>query len=277
MLDARLSREAWLLRDAWFLLDARLLLERIQHSLQLFIAERRHAGRALLWCQGRDARQGGLSGLVGSGRRSVRLASPKKRGTRRDREHQREFIHSEQIEPRPMWRVLQLRFRLLTVATREQAGAKVVTMASDPANPELSVVLVEDDARLARLTAQYLESHGVSVTIVARGDQAVAEVMRGRPDVVLLDVMLPGASGNEVCRELRKRLDVPIIMLTARTEEGGPGARTGGRRRRLRAQAVLVPRAPGANPCQRATRSGPGGTPCVSASSSASWWSMRPA
>src|SRR6478735_2293918 len=89
-------------------------------------------------------------------------------------------------------------------------------MASDP---ELNVVFVEDDARLARLTAQYLQSHNVSVTIVSRGDLAVAEVLRLRPDVVLLDVMLPGASGNEVCRELRKRLDVPIIMLTARTEE----------------------------------------------------------
>jgi DNA-binding response OmpR family regulator len=92
-------------------------------------------------------------------------------------------------------------------------------MSSDPTTTELSVVLVEDDARLARLTAQYLESHGIVVTIVTRGDRAVAEIMRLRPDVVLLDVMLPGASGNEVCRELRQRLDVPIIMLTARTEE----------------------------------------------------------
>jgi DNA-binding response OmpR family regulator len=84
---------------------------------------------------------------------------------------------------------------------------------------ELRVVLVEDDARLARLTAQYLESHGVQVFVVSRGDQAVPEVLRVRPDVVLLDLMLPGMSGNEVCRKLRERLDVPIIVVSARNEE----------------------------------------------------------
>lgn len=92
-------------------------------------------------------------------------------------------------------------------------------MPSEPEATNLSIVLVEDDARLARLTAQYLESHGVLVHIVARGNLAVAEVLRVRPDVVLLDLMLPGASGNEVCRQLRQRVDVPIIMVTARTEE----------------------------------------------------------
>lgn len=92
-------------------------------------------------------------------------------------------------------------------------------MSAELEATHLSVVLVEDDARLARLTAQYLESHGVVVHVVARGDLAVAEVLRIRPDVVLLDLMLPGASGNEVCRQLRQRLDVPIIMVTARTEE----------------------------------------------------------
>jgi DNA-binding response OmpR family regulator len=54
---------------------------------------------------------------------------------------------------------------------------------------------------------------------VPRGDLAVADVMRLRPDVVLLDLMLPGADGLEVCRQLRTRTDVPIIMVTARTEE----------------------------------------------------------
>jgi len=83
----------------------------------------------------------------------------------------------------------------------------------------LRVVMVEDDERLARLTAKYLQSHGVMVDIVGRGDVAVSEVMRVRPDLVLLDLMLPGADGTEVCRRLRERLDVPIIMVTARGEE----------------------------------------------------------
>jgi DNA-binding response OmpR family regulator len=84
---------------------------------------------------------------------------------------------------------------------------------------ELRVVYVEDDDRLARLTTQYLNSHRVEVHVVARGDQAVAEVLRVRPDVVLLDLMLPGSDGLDVCRQLRARTDVPIIMVTARTEE----------------------------------------------------------
>jgi two-component system, OmpR family, response regulator len=83
----------------------------------------------------------------------------------------------------------------------------------------IRVVYVEDDDRLARLTTQYLNSHRVEVHVVSRGDQALAEVLRVRPDVVLLDLMLPGADGLDVCRQLRSRTDVPIIMVTARTEE----------------------------------------------------------
>ena len=84
---------------------------------------------------------------------------------------------------------------------------------------EIRVVYVEDDERLARLTTQYLTSHRIAVHLVTRGDQALAEVLRVRPDVVLLDLMLPGTDGIEVCRQLRARCHVPIIMVTARTEE----------------------------------------------------------
>lgn len=84
---------------------------------------------------------------------------------------------------------------------------------------EIAIVYVEDDERLARLTMQYLASHRIQVHLVTRGDQAVAEVLKVRPDVVLLDLMLPGIDGLEVCRQIRARLDVPIIMVTARTEE----------------------------------------------------------
>lgn len=87
------------------------------------------------------------------------------------------------------------------------------------AESEIRVVYVEDDDRLARLTTQYLQSHRVEVHIVTRGDQVVTEVLRVRPDVVLLDLMLPGTDGIDVCRQLRSRTDVPIIMVTARTEE----------------------------------------------------------
>jgi DNA-binding response OmpR family regulator len=90
---------------------------------------------------------------------------------------------------------------------------------TDEPSERLCVVYVEDDERLGRLTAQYLTSHAVEVVLVPRGDLAVAEVLRVRPDVVLLDLMLPGRDGLEICRALRERVDVPIIMVTARTEE----------------------------------------------------------
>ncbi|HEY8078069.1 MAG TPA: response regulator, partial [Labilithrix sp.] len=60
------------------------------------------------------------------------------------------------------------------------------------AEEAISVVFVEDDERLARLTAKYLQSHGVAVTIAPDGPEGIAQVMHARPDVVLLDLMLPG-------------------------------------------------------------------------------------
>ena len=83
----------------------------------------------------------------------------------------------------------------------------------------LFVVFIEDDAKLARLTAKYLESHGVRVIVEAEPRAGIARVLRERPDVVLLDLMLPGMDGYEVCRELRSRVDTPILMVTARGEE----------------------------------------------------------
>lgn len=89
-----------------------------------------------------------------------------------------------------------------------------------PADPPLvTALLVEDDARLAALTRDYLASHGVVVTVASDGRQGLAEALARRHDVVLLDLMLPGKDGLEVCRELRARSDVPIIVLTARGEE----------------------------------------------------------
>jgi two-component system OmpR family response regulator len=85
--------------------------------------------------------------------------------------------------------------------------------------PALTALLVEDDARLAALTADYLSGHEVAVTHSSDGRRGLEEALRHRYDVVLLDLMLPGKDGLEVCRELRSRSDVPIIVLTARGEE----------------------------------------------------------
>lgn len=84
---------------------------------------------------------------------------------------------------------------------------------------DIRVVYVEDDVRLARLTAQYLASHGIVAHLVSRGDEAVAEVRRVLPDAVLLDLMLPGLDGVSVCRRIREHLDTPILVITARQEE----------------------------------------------------------
>jgi two-component system, OmpR family, response regulator len=82
----------------------------------------------------------------------------------------------------------------------------------------IHVLLVEDDAKLARLTSEYLEHHGLTVTRVADGPSAIREGARAEIDAVILDLMLPGCDGFEVCRELRKGSHVPIIAVTARVE-----------------------------------------------------------
>jgi DNA-binding response OmpR family regulator len=83
----------------------------------------------------------------------------------------------------------------------------------------LRILLIEDDERLTQLTAKYLESHGHAVTTAGDGRQGLVEALRGRYDVIILDRMLPSLSGLEVCREIRSHTDVPIIMVTALTEE----------------------------------------------------------
>jgi DNA-binding response OmpR family regulator len=85
-------------------------------------------------------------------------------------------------------------------------------------SPPLQVLLVEDDAKLARLTRDYLESHGLRVTHVPDGRSAIKSGLDPGIDVVVLDVMLPGVDGFEVCRELRKASHVPIIAVTARVD-----------------------------------------------------------
>ena len=85
--------------------------------------------------------------------------------------------------------------------------------------PIVHALLVEDDVRLADLTREYLTRHGLVVSVVHDGEEALAEALARRFDVVLLDLMLPGLGGMEICRRLRERSDVPVIMLTARGEE----------------------------------------------------------
>ena len=85
-----------------------------------------------------------------------------------------------------------------------------------------AALLVEDDARLASMVAEYLGRHEVDVTVVVDGERGLAALRRGHFDVVLLDVMLPGIDGLEVCRRIRATPEwraLPVLMLTARGED----------------------------------------------------------
>ena len=81
------------------------------------------------------------------------------------------------------------------------------------------VLVVEDEQKLARLLSDYLEQSGFEVLAVADGTKAVNLVREHSPDIILLDLMLPGKDGLEICREIRFFSNVPIIMVTARIEE----------------------------------------------------------
>ena len=84
---------------------------------------------------------------------------------------------------------------------------------------EGKLLLVEDDARLASLVTEYLEQSGYTVVHEDRGDRAVDRVVAEDPDLVVLDLMLPGEDGLSICRRLRPRWPGPILMLTARGDE----------------------------------------------------------
>ena len=84
--------------------------------------------------------------------------------------------------------------------------------------PQL-ILVVDDEPKVARLARDYLEKNGFRVTVAADGQSALAVARREKPDLVILDLLLPQIDGREVCRILRRESDVPIIMLTALSEE----------------------------------------------------------
>ncbi len=81
------------------------------------------------------------------------------------------------------------------------------------------VLVVDDEAQIVKLARDYLEHAGFRVLSAGDGNMALAVARREKPDLVVLDLMLPGLDGLDVARALRRESDVPIIMLTARVEE----------------------------------------------------------
>jgi two-component system response regulator BaeR len=81
------------------------------------------------------------------------------------------------------------------------------------------ILIVEDEPKLAALVADYLRAEAFGVHLIDDGLQVVPWVRENKPDLILLDLMLPGRDGLEICRELRTFTDVPVVMVTARVEE----------------------------------------------------------
>ena len=81
------------------------------------------------------------------------------------------------------------------------------------------ILIVEDDERLATLTKEYLENNGLQVSVEGDGGKAVARILAERPDLVVLDLMLPGEDGVSICRRVRSQYHGQILMLTARTDD----------------------------------------------------------
>lgn len=88
-----------------------------------------------------------------------------------------------------------------------------------PSDESWHILIVEDDERLAGLTREYLESNGLQVSVEGDGAVAVDRIKNESPDLVILDLMLPGEDGLSVCRLVRPYYSGPIIMLTARDDD----------------------------------------------------------
>lgn len=82
-----------------------------------------------------------------------------------------------------------------------------------------TILVVDDEPKIVQLARDYLEKNGFKVLSSGNGQQALAITRQERPDLIVLDLMLPGMDGLDVCRAIRRESDVPIIMLTARAEE----------------------------------------------------------
>ena len=81
------------------------------------------------------------------------------------------------------------------------------------------ILIVEDDLLAAELERDYLEVSGYEVELCSNGEEGYREAMSGKYNLLLLDIMLPGMSGFEICRRIRREQNVPIIMVTAKTED----------------------------------------------------------
>lgn len=81
------------------------------------------------------------------------------------------------------------------------------------------ILLIDDDHKLSDMIAQFLESMNYKVSIFDKGNGAINAVKRAQPDLIVLDVMLPGLDGVEICRQIKLEDDIPILMMTAKGDD----------------------------------------------------------
>ena len=81
------------------------------------------------------------------------------------------------------------------------------------------ILIVDDDNNIAELISLYLTKECYDTKIVNDGEEAVREFHSFQPNLILLDLMLPGMDGFSICKRLREKLDIPILMVTARTQD----------------------------------------------------------
>ncbi len=92
-------------------------------------------------------------------------------------------------------------------------------LSTTQVTPYHTILLVEDDVRLSALVVEYLQKNGLKVETEFRGDTAIQRILDLQPDLVVLDLMLPGLDGFEVCKQVRPEYEGPILMLTAKDED----------------------------------------------------------
>ena len=95
----------------------------------------------------------------------------------------------------------------------------MLASANNVSSKTTRILLVEDDVQLASLIGEYLREHEFHVNVDHRGDSGAERILRDAPDLVVLDVLLPGLNGMDVCRRVRAEYAGPILMLTARDDD----------------------------------------------------------
>lgn len=115
--------------------------------------------------------------------------------------------------------MLHTQFNDLRIILNEIPNEPLLPMHSPVSSTHYQLLVVEDDIELASLIKDYLAKHGFTVNIINNGIEAAQAIISQKPNIVLLDVMLPGMSGMDICRQVRPHYSGPIIMLTALDED----------------------------------------------------------